>query len=64
MNYLQAKELEKEYNELASKGREMYLSLEIMSNRCNQILTELKESNFTFDELALLFGSELIIDEQ
>jgi hypothetical protein len=64
MNYLQAKELEKEYNELASKGTEMYSSLEIMGNRCNQILTELKESNFTFDELALLFGSELIIDEE
>lgn len=62
MKIKEAKELEKEFNEIATKGRELWAEVEPMANRCQEILRRLKQENVAFDEIALLFGSELQID--
>ena len=59
----QARALEKEYNELANHGRNMYAELLVMGTRCNEILYQLKDANVSFDEIALLFGCELQIED-
>jgi len=59
----QARALEKEYNELTKSGRVLYEQLERMTTRCNAILEQVREANVEFDEIALLFGSELEIED-
>ena len=62
MKVKEAKALEKEFNEIADKGRDLYEQIETMGKRCQEILKQLKEKNVSFDEIALLFGSELQIE--
>lgn len=62
MKIKDAKALEKEFNEIAAKGRELWAQVEPMADRCHEILKQLKDENVQFDEIALLFGSELQID--
>jgi hypothetical protein len=60
----QAREFEREYNELTKSGRVLYEQLETMTKRCNAILEQVREANVQFDEIALLFGCELQIEVQ
>ena len=60
----QAREFEREYNELTKSGRVLYEQLETMTTRCNEILEQVREANVEFDEIALLFGCELQIGVQ
>ena len=60
----QAREFEREYNELTKSGRVLYEQLETMTTRCNEILEQVREANVEFDEIALLFGCELQIEVQ
>jgi len=60
----QAREIEREYNELTKSGRVLYEQLETMTKRCNAILEQVREANVQFDEIALLFGCELQIEVQ
>lgn len=60
----QAREYEREYNELTKLGRDLYKQLETMTERCNAILDQVKDANVSFDEIALLFGCELQIDAE
>ena len=60
----QAREFEREYNELVKSGRVLYEQLESMITRCNAILEQVREANAQFDEIALLFGCELQIEVQ
>ena len=60
----QARECEREYNELVKSGRVLYEQLERMTTRCNAILEQVREANVQFDEIALLFGCELQIEVQ
>jgi hypothetical protein len=60
----QAREFEREYNELTKSGRVLYEQLETMTKRCNAILEQVREANVEFDEIALLFGCELQIEVQ
>jgi hypothetical protein len=60
----QAREIEREYNELTKSGRVLYEQLETMTKRCNAILEQVREANVQFDEIALLFGCELQIDAE
>ena len=62
MKIKDAKALEAEFNEIAAKGRDLWTQIEPMGERCKQILMQLKEANVSFDEIALLFGSELQIE--
>lgn len=60
----QAREFEREYNELTKSGRDLYKQLETMTTRCNEILDQVREAKVRFDEIALLFGCELQIEVQ
>lgn len=60
----QAREYEREYSELTRSGRDLYKQLETMTERCNEILDQVREANVRFDEIALLFGCELQIDAE
>jgi uncharacterized membrane protein YcaP (DUF421 family) len=60
----QAREFEREYNELVKSGRVLYEQLERTTTRCNAILEQVREANVGFDEIALLFGCELQIEVQ
>jgi hypothetical protein len=60
----QAREFEREYNELVKSGSDLYKQLETMTKRCNAILEQVREANAQFDEIALLFGCELQIEVQ
>lgn len=60
----EAREFEREYNELVKSGRVLYEQLETMTTRCNAILEQVREANVEFDEIALLFGCELQIEVQ
>jgi hypothetical protein len=62
MKIKDAKALEAEFNEIAAKGRDLWAQIEPMGERCKQILMQLKDANVAFDEIALLFGSELQIE--
>ena len=60
----EAREFEREYNELVKSGKVLYEQLERMTKRCNEILEQVREANVEFDEIALLFGCELQIEVQ
>jgi hypothetical protein len=60
----EAREFEREYNELVKSGTVLYKQLETMTKRCNAILEQVREANVQFDEIALLFGCELKIEVQ
>ena len=60
----EAREFEREYNELTKSGRVLYEQLERMTSRCNEILDQVRGANVGFDEIALLFGCELQIDAE
>lgn len=60
----QAREFEREYNELTRLGRDLYKQLETMTERCNEILDQVRDANVRFDEIALMFGCELQIDAE
>ena len=60
----QAREFEREYNELVKSGRVLYEQLERTTKRCNAILEQVREANVEFDEISLLFGCELQIEVQ
>jgi hypothetical protein len=60
----QAREFEREYNELVKSGSVLYKQLETMTKRCNAILEQVREENVQFDEIALLFGCELQLEVQ
>lgn len=60
----EAREFEREYNELVKSGKVLYEQLETMTTRCNEILEQVREANVEFDEIALLFGCELQIEVQ
>ena len=62
MKNKEAKALEKEYNEIIVKGRELWEQIEPMADRCNAILKELRDAEVPFDEIALIFGSELQVE--
>ena len=62
MKIKEAKALEKEYNEIAEQGRDLWEKIEPLGKRCNEILKTLKQENVEFDEIALLFGSDLQIE--
>ena len=60
----EAREFEREYNELVKSGKVLYEQLERLTKRCNEILEQVREANVEFDEIALLFGCELQIEVQ
>ena len=60
----QAREFEREYNDLVKSGSVLYKQLESMTKRCNAILEQVREENVQFDEIALLFGCELQLEVQ
>jgi len=62
MKNKEARALEKEYNETIERGRELWEQIVPMSDRCNAIIKELRDAKVPFDEIALLFGSELQLD--
>lgn len=62
MKNKEARELEKEYNELLIKGRDLWQQIEPVGNRCNEILKTLRNANVPFDEIALIFGGDLACD--
>ena len=62
MKIKEAKALEKEYNEIAEQGRDLWEKIEPLGKRCSEILKTLKQENVEFDEIALLFGSDLQIE--
>lgn len=62
MKNKEARALEKEYNETIERGRELWKQIVPMSDRCNAIIKELRDAKVPFDEIALLFGSELQLD--
>ena len=62
MKIKEAKALEKEYNEITEQGRDLWDKIEPLGKRCQEILNVLKQEEVPFDEIALLFGSELQID--
>jgi hypothetical protein len=62
MKNVEARALEREYNEKLEKGRAMWDEIKPLCDRCNEILQELRDAKVPFDEIALIFGSELQID--
>jgi hypothetical protein len=58
----EAREFEREYNDLVKSGKVLYDQLETMGARCNEILEQIRNAYVQFDEIALLFGCELQID--
>lgn len=62
MKIKEARALEREYNETVERGRKLWEEITPMADRCNQILKTLRDAKVEFDEIALIFGSELQID--
>jgi len=62
MKVKEARELEREYNEIVERGRKLWEEIEPMAARCNAITEKLRLHKVNFDEIALLFGGELQID--
>lgn len=62
MKIKEARELEREYNETVERGRKLWEEIMPMADRCNEILKTLRDAKVGFDEIALIFGSELQID--
>ena len=62
MKIKEARELEREYNETVERGRKLWEEITQMADRCNEILKTLRDAKVGFDEIALIFGSELQID--
>lgn len=62
MKIKDARALEAEYNETVAIGRELWERIEPLAARCNEILKTLRDNKVAFDEIALIFGSELQID--
>jgi hypothetical protein len=58
----EARALEKEYNEKLENGRALWDEIKPLCDRCNEILETLRDAKVPFDEIALIFGSELQID--
>ena len=58
----EARKLEKEYNDIVVKGRELWEQIEPLGKRCNKILQQLRKAEVEFDEIALIFGGELQIE--
>lgn len=62
MKIKEARALEREYNETVERGRKLWEEITPMADRCNEILKSLRDAKVSFDEIALIFGSELQID--
>lgn len=58
----EAKALAAEYNALLAKGQGMWTELKKMAERCNDIKLIMTSNNVPFDEIALLFGSDMELD--
>lgn len=62
MKIKEARALEREYNETVEHGRKLWKEITPMADRCNEILKSLRDAKVSFDEISLIFGSELQID--
>lgn len=58
----EARAIEREYNDMAERGCDLWEQVVVLGAECQKILDDLKAQGVRYDEIALLFGSELQID--